>query len=105
MMAAIKSSGISTVVSFAIAAICIGGVAGLGDIRGVNVTWKLQPQSWLAIIPAALLLTWRLTPANLCFQWSGQRRLKQAPALALVGTYCCVILVAIFNANQDYRRI
>lgn len=105
MTATVKSAGISTAVSFCIAAIGIGGVACLGDIRSVNATWKLQPQYWLAIIPAALLLTWRLTPANLCFLWSGQRRAQHAPALAVLGIYFCAIVFGVLNANEEYRKI
>jgi hypothetical protein len=104
MMATLKSSGISTMVSFGIAAIGIVGVAGLGDIGQVNVIWKFQPHYWLAIIPAALLVTWRLTPANLCFIWSGQRRLGQTPGLGLVGFYLCAIVFGILNSNENYRN-
>ncbi|HTB84847.1 MAG TPA: hypothetical protein VK742_14415 [Candidatus Sulfotelmatobacter sp.] len=105
MMATLKSSGISTVVSSGIAAIAIGGVACLGDIGRVNIIWKLQPHYWLAIIPAALLVTWRLTPANLCFIWSGRRRLLQTPAFGVIGLYLCAVFVGIFNSNEDYRAI
>jgi hypothetical protein len=105
MMATLKSSGISTVVSFGIVAIGIGGVACLGNIGQINVIWKLQPHYWLAIIPAALLVTWRLTPANLCFLWSGQRRLVQTPALGVIGIYLGAVFVGIFNSNEDYRAI
>jgi len=105
MMATLKSAGISTMVSSGIAAIGIGGVACLGDISRVNVIWNLQPQYWLAIIPAALLVTWRLTPANLCFIWSGRRRLLQTPALGVIGITLCAMFIGIFNSNEDYRAI
>jgi hypothetical protein len=105
MMATLKSSGISTVASFGIVAIAIAGVACLGHISQANVFRKLQPQYWLAIIPALLLVTWRLTPASLCFIWSGRRHAQQTPVLAVIGFYFCAVALGIFSSNDFYKAL
>jgi hypothetical protein len=101
MMAAFKATAISAVLSWVIvlAAFCV--MPWLGDFHAVEKNIAIPPPYRTITALGLIFLTWRFIAVNLCFAWSGKKRLTDMPALmfALVCFGACSLLVLGQNSG------
>jgi hypothetical protein len=95
MNATLITTAISAVLSWAIilAALCM--MTLLGNFHAVVKSILIPRPFWTITVLGLIFLTWRFIAVNLCFSWSGKRRLTDLPALmfALACLGGCSLLV------------
>jgi hypothetical protein len=96
LMAALKAAAISAVLSWAIVVATLCFMPLLGDFHAVKLEMFPPPPFRTITILGLVLLTWRFVAVNLCFAWSGKRRLTDLPALlfalACIGAISLLVL-------------
>jgi hypothetical protein len=100
MMAMLKATAITTIFSWLVVFLSLAALPLLGDFRAVVKALELPPRIWIIAVPGFLLLTWRLIAVNLCFVWSGKRRLMGMPVLLVVGIYASALTISILSQHQ-----
>lgn len=103
-MAMLKAAGISTVLSWAAVLAALCALPLLGDVQAMAQGWSLAPQSRTIVVLGLMLLTWRLIAGNLCFVFSGNRRLAGWPVLVLVPLYLGAMTLALLSENDAYWK-
>ncbi|HEY3860384.1 MAG TPA: hypothetical protein VGO59_00730 [Verrucomicrobiae bacterium] len=105
MMARLKAAAISTLISWALVSLALAAMPLLGDFKEAAKAWKMSDVRWPILILPLALLTWRIIAVNLCFVWSGSRRLRGMPALLFMGSYAGTLLCVALRGYQPAWEI
>jgi hypothetical protein len=102
VMAALKASAISTVLSWVLVLAALCAMPLLGRFPDWEKTLEMDVHCRTLIVMGLMLLTWRMIPVNLCFVWSGKRNFSQAPVLIWIVVYAIGIALSILSKNAEY---
>jgi hypothetical protein len=102
MMAAVKASAISTVLSWALVLTALCAMPLLGHFPDMERTLGFDLHCRTLIVLGLMLVTWRLIPVNLCFLWSGNRRLANLPVLLIVPICLGASVLASQSRNEEF---
>jgi hypothetical protein len=105
MMATLKAVAIGTLISWLIILAVMCALPLLGDFKAVEKDLFPARQFWPIIALGLMLLTWRLIAINLCFVWSGKKRLQSLPALMLLVVYAEGAALAVLNSYDAYWNL
>jgi hypothetical protein len=99
-VALLKADAISTVISWLAVFAALSAMPLLGDFRWAERSICLVPAARLALVIGLIFMTWRAIAVNICFMRSGNRRLGELPALAIVAFGVAASSFGILK-NQD----
>jgi hypothetical protein len=101
-MAALKAAGISSVFSWVMALAGFCALPLLGNFHAVESDSFPPPAYWTITVLGLMFLAWRMIAVNLCFAWSGKRRLTELPAFMLIVVYLGAFAFAILRQHVGY---
>jgi hypothetical protein len=102
MMAMLKAAAISAIFSWLAVLLALSVLPLLGDFPAVMKSIEIPQRYWIFTLLGAILLTWRMIAVNLCFVWSGNRRLATTPVLMVVVIYAGAVALSILSHNDEY---
>jgi hypothetical protein len=102
MMASLRASAISTVLSWGLVLGVLCAMPLLGHFPDFEKTLGMELHCRTLIVMGLILLTWRVIPINLCFVWSGKRNFSQVPVLLGMVIYAGIFALAILSKNAEY---
>jgi hypothetical protein len=102
MMAALKAATISAIFSWAVVLATFCALPLLGDFHTVELNIFPSPPFRTITILGLMLLTWRFIAVNLCFAWSGKRRLTELPALLFAVSCMGAISLLVLGQNSAF---
>jgi hypothetical protein len=101
MMATLKAAAISTMVSWVVALAALCAMPLLGNFHAVEKSVAIPPEYRVFGVLGLIFLTWRMIAVTLCFVWSGNRRLAEFPAFAMVAAIMGGIVVSWLANNTE----
>jgi hypothetical protein len=102
VMARLKATMISVLVSWVAVVVALVSLPLLGDFEAVEQNVSAHPLCRAAVVLGMAFLSWRLVAANLCFVLTGSKRLTGMPVLLLIGTYAGIFTVVCLSTNPEY---
>jgi hypothetical protein len=105
VMAALKTSALSTVLSWVLVLAALCAMPLLGPFPDFEKTFEWGVHCRTLIVMGLMLLTWRLIPVNLCFVCSGKRTFSQAPVLIWMVIYATGIALSLLSKNSEYADL
>jgi hypothetical protein len=109
VMATLKASGILTALSWAVVLAALAAMTRLASYPALKASMSEIFRYRTLILLGLVLLTWRVIAVNLCFVWSGNRRLIRAPIFMLLAGYAGAGALFLMSQNAGYwdlfRRI
>ena len=99
MMAILKASAISTVISWLVVFAMLCAMPWLGNFRAAVRSVSVLPGFLVAMAAGLIFLTWRLIAVNLCFVWFGKRWLT---GLQVLWIYAGAFAIPLLSQNNAY---